>query len=104
MGKELVLHEETKQYPRREENPWRPSPLLCKRFDLLDPFAGKVIRIFKSNEMCILLVRLSFNCPLVLTHCYSVAVFWSHLSEFVESSIKYEAHFGPPLVCFSKFY
>lgn len=41
-SKELVLREEAKQYPRRTENSWRPAPLLCKRFDLLDPFAGKV--------------------------------------------------------------
>lgn len=30
-------------YPRREEFQWRPSPILCKRFDLVDPFMGKVI-------------------------------------------------------------
>lgn len=34
------LTERTK-YPRREEFQWRPSPLLCKRFDLTDPFMGK---------------------------------------------------------------
>ncbi|KAJ8752325.1 hypothetical protein K2173_003961 [Erythroxylum novogranatense] len=28
-------------YPRREEFPWRPSSILCKRFDLIDPFMGK---------------------------------------------------------------
>ncbi|XP_050237818.1 G patch domain-containing protein TGH [Mercurialis annua] len=28
-------------YPRREEFQWRPSPILCKRFDLIDPFMGK---------------------------------------------------------------
>lgn len=32
---------ESKMYPRREEYQWRPSPLLCKRFDLIDPFMGK---------------------------------------------------------------
>lgn len=41
VGKELVLRELVKKYPIREENSWRPAPLLCKRFDLLDPFAGK---------------------------------------------------------------
>ncbi|KAG0560153.1 hypothetical protein KC19_10G157600 [Ceratodon purpureus] len=41
VGTELVLRGEVKQYPRREENPWRPASMLCKRFDLLDPFAGK---------------------------------------------------------------
>ncbi|XP_044466395.1 G patch domain-containing protein TGH isoform X2 [Mangifera indica] len=30
-----------KMYPRREEFQWRPSPILCKRFDLVDPFMGK---------------------------------------------------------------
>ncbi|KAM7471178.1 hypothetical protein LguiA_009361 [Lonicera macranthoides] len=30
-----------KMYPKREEFQWRPFPLLCKRFDLLDPFMGK---------------------------------------------------------------
>ncbi|KAL5748960.1 hypothetical protein ACOSQ2_026257 [Xanthoceras sorbifolium] len=30
-----------KMYPRREEFQWRPSPILCKRFDLTDPFIGK---------------------------------------------------------------
>lgn len=32
-----------KIYPKREEFQWRPSPLLCKRFDLIDPFMGKVL-------------------------------------------------------------
>ncbi|KAK4257303.1 hypothetical protein QN277_006907 [Acacia crassicarpa] len=27
--------------PKREEFQWRPSPLLCKRFDLIDPYMGK---------------------------------------------------------------
>jgi hypothetical protein len=26
----------------REEFEWRPSPILCKRFDIVDPFMGKV--------------------------------------------------------------
>lgn len=30
-----------KIYPKREEFQWRPSPILCKRFDLIDPFMGK---------------------------------------------------------------
>ncbi|WCJ22025.1 G patch domain-containing protein TGH [Euphorbia peplus] len=28
-------------YPKREEFQWRPHPVLCKRFDLIDPFMGK---------------------------------------------------------------
>ncbi|CAH2044127.1 unnamed protein product [Thlaspi arvense] len=30
-----------KTYPKREEFQWRPASLLCKRFDLPDPFIGK---------------------------------------------------------------
>nr|GMC69421.1 G patch domain-containing protein TGH [Ipomoea batatas] len=30
-----------KLYPKREEFQWRPSPILCKRFDLIDPYMGK---------------------------------------------------------------
>lgn len=30
-----------KRYPKREEFQWRPSPILCKRFDLVDPYMGK---------------------------------------------------------------
>lgn len=29
--------------PKREEFQWRPSLLLCKRFDIVDPFMGKVL-------------------------------------------------------------
>ncbi|KAK4487520.1 hypothetical protein RD792_005836, partial [Penstemon davidsonii] len=28
-------------YPKREEFQWHPAPILCKRFDLLDPYMGK---------------------------------------------------------------
>ncbi|XP_077244043.1 SWAP (Suppressor-of-White-APricot)/surp domain-containing protein [Tasmannia lanceolata] len=30
-----------KKYPLREEYQWRPYPILCKRFDIIDPFLGK---------------------------------------------------------------
>ncbi|XWS60363.1 hypothetical protein CRYUN_Cryun07bG0029500 [Craigia yunnanensis] len=30
-----------KMNPRREEFQWRPLPVLCKHFDLIDPFMGK---------------------------------------------------------------
>lgn len=30
-----------KMYPKREEFQWRPAPLLCKRFDIVDPYMGK---------------------------------------------------------------
>ncbi|KAI8542092.1 hypothetical protein RHMOL_Rhmol08G0112100 [Rhododendron molle] len=33
-----------KMYPKREE--FRPSPILCKRFDILDPYVGKVLICF----------------------------------------------------------
>lgn len=36
-----VDFKEKKMYPKREEFQWRPSPLLCKRFDLVDPYMGK---------------------------------------------------------------
>ncbi|PON62061.1 G-patch domain containing protein [Parasponia andersonii] len=28
-------------YPKRGEYQWHPSPMLCKRFDLIDPYMGK---------------------------------------------------------------
>ncbi|KAJ9677122.1 hypothetical protein PVL29_022229 [Vitis rotundifolia] len=37
-AEELVIK---KMYPKREEFQWRPSPILCKRFDIIDPFMGK---------------------------------------------------------------
>ncbi|XP_074371053.1 G patch domain-containing protein TGH [Apium graveolens] len=30
-----------KLYPKREEFQWRPASILCKRFDLIDPYMGK---------------------------------------------------------------
>ena len=32
-----------KMFPKREEFQWRPAPVLCKRFDLIDPYMGKVV-------------------------------------------------------------
>jgi len=37
-----VPQDEKPIYPRREQFEWRPSPILCKRFDIVDPFMGKV--------------------------------------------------------------
>lgn len=37
---ELIIKE---LYPKREEFQWRPASLLCRRFDLTDPYMGKVI-------------------------------------------------------------
>ncbi|KAL3512313.1 hypothetical protein ACH5RR_025030 [Cinchona calisaya] len=39
VSKEDLVKE--KRYPKREEFQWRPSPILCKRFDLTDPYMGK---------------------------------------------------------------
>ncbi|KAK6925195.1 G patch domain-containing protein, N-terminal [Dillenia turbinata] len=39
-----------KMYPKREEFQWRPSPLLCKRFDLVDPFMGKPPPAIRSRS------------------------------------------------------
>ncbi|GAQ77979.1 hypothetical protein KFL_000060440 [Klebsormidium nitens] len=30
-----------KKFPRREVEEWRPAPLLCRRFNILDPYEGK---------------------------------------------------------------
>lgn len=30
-----------KIHPKRQEFEWRPAPVLCKRFDIMDPFMGK---------------------------------------------------------------
>ncbi|KAH7441522.1 hypothetical protein KP509_03G041500 [Ceratopteris richardii] len=34
-------NEDALKYPIREEKPWRPHPLVCKRFNLPDPYSGK---------------------------------------------------------------
>jgi G patch domain-containing protein 1 len=41
-------------YPKREQFEWRPSPILCKRFDLIDPYMGKVCPALSSLQqaMC----------------------------------------------------
>lgn len=37
----VVPQDEKPIYPRREQFEWRPLPILCKRFDIVDPFMGK---------------------------------------------------------------
>ncbi|KAK4403525.1 G patch domain-containing protein TGH [Sesamum angolense] len=37
-------------YPKREEFQWRPAPILCKRFDLIDPYMGKAIFSDDSDD------------------------------------------------------
>uniref|UniRef100_A0A0D9WQ18 G patch domain-containing protein TGH homolog n=1 Tax=Leersia perrieri TaxID=77586 RepID=A0A0D9WQ18_9ORYZ len=39
--KSTPAQDEKSIYPRREEFEWRPAPILCKRFDIVDPFMGK---------------------------------------------------------------
>ncbi|KAF3772604.1 G patch domain-containing protein [Nymphaea thermarum] len=38
---EVHEKEPKRGYPQRTEYQWRPLPILCKRFDVLDPFIGK---------------------------------------------------------------
>ncbi|KAG9450029.1 hypothetical protein H6P81_009994 [Aristolochia fimbriata] len=38
------------KYPRREEYQWRPYPLLCKRFDIIDPFMGKPLPLARARS------------------------------------------------------
>uniref|UniRef100_A0A0E0LBR8 G patch domain-containing protein TGH homolog n=1 Tax=Oryza punctata TaxID=4537 RepID=A0A0E0LBR8_ORYPU len=41
----IPAQDEKSIYPRREEFEWRPSPILCKRFDIVDPFMGKPFHV-----------------------------------------------------------
>lgn len=50
---------ETKQFPQREEHQWRPSLLLCKRFNLLDPYAGKPPPLPKARSKMESLILIS---------------------------------------------
>lgn len=44
----------TSMCPKREEFQWRPSPILCKRFDLIDPYMGKVpTMLYISRLLCV---------------------------------------------------
>lgn len=42
-GEETI---EKSMFPKREEFQWRPASILCKRFDLIDPYMGKVLFYF----------------------------------------------------------
>lgn len=60
----MIRHEnggktETKQFPQREEHQWRPSLLLCKRFNLLDPYAGKPPPLPKARSKMESLILIS---------------------------------------------
>jgi len=48
-------------FPKREEFQWRPASLLCKRFDLIDPYMGKVYIFFSFSST----VKLRVNRNLV---------------------------------------
>lgn len=43
LNKQTQIEEKlpSKIYPKRQEFEWRPAPVLCKRFDIMDPFMGK---------------------------------------------------------------
>lgn len=49
----------SKTYPKREEFQWRPAPLLCKRFELPDPFMGKVNKWFLASSSWNVILGLS---------------------------------------------
>lgn len=46
----VVPRDEKPIYPRREEFEWRPSPILCKRFDIVDPFMGKPMPVQRPRS------------------------------------------------------
>lgn len=57
-------------YPKREEFQWRPAPILCKRFDLADPYMGKVVCLYGFAIFCPCLFQ-SIVClaPWCAMHC-----------------------------------
>lgn len=46
----IPARDEKSIYPRREEFEWRPSPILCKRFDIVDPFMGKPFHVQRPRS------------------------------------------------------
>ncbi|KAJ3692470.1 hypothetical protein LUZ60_012820 [Juncus effusus] len=49
--KEEKKEEKEKEiYPKRELFEWRPAPILCKRFDLTDPYMGKPLAMPKPRS------------------------------------------------------
>ncbi|XP_068639091.1 G patch domain-containing protein TGH isoform X2 [Aristolochia californica] len=63
-GKEVYKAQKEKmeaetKYPRREEYQWRPYPLLCKRFDIIDPFMGKPLPLARGRSKMDSLVFMS---------------------------------------------
>ncbi|KAF0931643.1 hypothetical protein E2562_005601 [Oryza meyeriana var. granulata] len=48
--KSISARDEKSIYPRREEFEWRPTPILCKRFDIVDPFMGKPFHVQRPRS------------------------------------------------------
>ncbi|TVU11288.1 hypothetical protein EJB05_44863 [Eragrostis curvula] len=46
----IVPQDERPIYPRREQFEWRPAPILCKRFDIVDPFMGKPMPVQRPRS------------------------------------------------------
>uniref|UniRef100_A0A0E0AA12 G patch domain-containing protein TGH homolog n=1 Tax=Oryza glumipatula TaxID=40148 RepID=A0A0E0AA12_9ORYZ len=46
----IPARDEKSIYPLREEFEWRPSPILCKRFDIVDPFMGKPFHVQRPRS------------------------------------------------------
>ncbi|XP_062232935.1 G patch domain-containing protein TGH homolog [Phragmites australis] len=46
----VVPQDEKPIYQRREQFEWRPSPILCKRFDIVDPFMGKPMPVQRPRS------------------------------------------------------
>ncbi|WVZ62848.1 hypothetical protein U9M48_012543 [Paspalum notatum var. saurae] len=46
----VLPQDEKPIYPRREQFEWRPSPILCKRFDIIDPFMGKPMPVQRPRS------------------------------------------------------
>jgi len=46
----VVIQDEKPIYPQRQQFEWRPSPILCKRFDIVDPFMGKPMPVQRPRS------------------------------------------------------
>ncbi|XP_066370151.1 G patch domain-containing protein TGH homolog [Miscanthus floridulus] len=58
----VVIQDEKPIYPQREQFEWRPSPILCKRFDIVDPFMGKPMPVRRPrSKMENLIFMTEFN-------------------------------------------
>ncbi|KAG8094350.1 hypothetical protein GUJ93_ZPchr0012g21544 [Zizania palustris] len=57
--KSVPPRDENSMYPRRDEFEWRPSPILCKRFDVVDPFMGKPMPVQRPRSKMDTLIFMS---------------------------------------------